>query len=105
MDAAHRLARYEGHEQAPALGFERRPVGRIGRELAKARVPPFVVAFYPDADLVAPFVRRERRAAALEYEPVRFEFGCFAVEDDAVEIEYDGRNAAHRFIISNSVDR
>src|SRR5439155_7365486 len=54
-----------------------------------------LVAFRPDADLIAPFVGRQRGAVMLEQPAMRLEFGSFAVEDDAVEVENDGGKTAH----------
>ena len=56
--------------------------------------------FAPDADLIAPLVDGQRRAAPLEDPPVRLELGGFAVEDDAVEVEDDGGEAVHRRTLS-----
>src|SRR5438477_4894799 len=77
------------------LRFEGFQIGCAIRELAQPFAPTSRVTVDPGADLIAPFLGRERDAALLVNEAVRFELRRLAVKDDAVKVEDHRHQPGH----------
>jgi hypothetical protein len=89
-DTPHGTGRHDLLEDSPPLGEVGVARGRVRGLRAEPGKPLLVVPFAPGADHPAPFVDGQRDAAPLVDPPVRLVFRCFAVEDDAVEVEDHG---------------
>src|SRR5206468_136875 len=94
-DAAHRLTRENLTEKPVLFGLECRRRRCIDRQLGKPRRPAVLVPLDPDSNPIAPLAWRERHTTALVDAAMRFEFRRFAVEDDSIEVEHDGRKRGH----------